>query len=67
MSSKNGYNIAQRAEAITLLVIGSSYDYITAQTSISKRQVQYYLATARSQGYNPKVSIILKDKYLQVC
>jgi transposase len=65
MPPKNRYDIAQRAQAITLLVIGSPYDYITAQTGISKRQVQYYLATAKSRGYNPEVSIILKEEYLQ--
>src|SRR5450432_2313978 len=65
MPPKNRYDIAQRAQAVTLLVIGSPYDYITAQTGISKRQVQYYLATAKSRGYNPEVSIILKDEYLQ--
>src|SRR5450432_4245561 len=65
MPPKNRYDIAQRAQAVTLLVIGSPYDYITTQTGISKRQVQYYLATAKSRGYNPEVSIILKDEYLQ--
>jgi len=65
MSTRNRYDIAQRAQAITLLVVGSPYDYITAQTGISKRQVQYYLATAKSRGYNPEVSIILKEEYLR--
>jgi len=65
MSSQNRYDIAQRAQALTLLVIGATYDYITTQTSISKRQIQYYLATAKSQGFDPTVSIILKEEYLK--
>jgi hypothetical protein len=50
MPPKNQYDISQRAQAVTLLVIGSNFDYITSQTGISKRQVQYYLATAKHRG-----------------
>jgi hypothetical protein len=65
MSSQNRCGIAQRAQALTLLVTGATYDYITTQTGNSKRQIQYYLTTAKIRGFDPIVSIILKEEYLK--
>ena len=64
MPPKNRYDIAQRAQALTLLQVGCSFEYITEKTGISKRQVQYYLKIAKDRGYNP-VSFILKEEYLK--
>jgi transposase len=58
------YDIAQRAQALTMLQFGATYPQITEHTGISKRQVQYYLAAAKAHGYNPSISFILKNEYL---
>jgi transposase len=58
------YDIAQRAQALTLLQIGVSFDIITETTGISERQVYRYLEAAKKHGYNPSLSEILRDEYL---
>jgi uncharacterized protein YerC len=61
---KSIYDIAQRAQAFTLLYVGYTYEQITEETGISERQVQRFLTAAKERGYDPSISRILKDKYL---
>jgi transposase len=59
------YDIAQRAQALTMLLFGANWDQITDVTGICKRQVQYYFATAKARGFDPSISLILKNEYLE--
>jgi hypothetical protein len=61
MPPKNRYDIAQRAQAITLLVIGSPYDYITAKlvflsdrSNIILQQLKVEVITLRSLLYSKR-------------
>jgi hypothetical protein len=53
------YDIAQRAQGLTLLRIGVPFDIITETTGIFEQQVYRYLETAKKRGYNPALSEIL--------
>jgi uncharacterized protein YerC len=64
MPPKNRYDIAQRAQALTLLQVGCTFEFITEKTGISKCQVQYYLEIAKDQGYDP-ASFIFKEEHLK--
>lgn len=59
------YDIAQHAQALTLLYVGATFEQITEVTGISERQVRRFLATAKERRYDPSISGILKDEYLQ--
>ena len=59
------HDIAQRAQALTLLYVGATFEQITELIGISERQVRRFLATAKERGYDPSISGILKDEYLQ--
>jgi transposase len=58
------YDVAQRAQALTLHRLGVSFDTIFETTGVPKRQVYRYLETAKERGYNPSLSEILRDEYL---
>ena len=64
MPPKNWYDIAQHAQALTLLQVGCTFEFITEKTGILKRQVQYYLKITKDRGYDP-ASFIFKEEHLK--
>lgn len=64
MSSGATYPIAVRAQCLTLRAIGKSNREISRMLGPSNRQVRLWLQTAKERGYDPNVSIVLKDEYL---
>jgi hypothetical protein len=53
------YDIAQRAQALTLHWLGVLFNIILEATGVPKHQVYRYLETAKERGYNPSLSEIL--------
>jgi hypothetical protein len=58
------YDIAQRAQALTLFRIGVPFDIIKETTGVPERQVYRYLDTTKMREYNPALSEILRGEYL---
>lgn len=65
MGARKSYQISARAQAITLKVVGLTNKEISEQIGCSVRQVQKWYAAAIQRGYNPSVSKLLKDEYIQ--
>lgn len=57
------FPIATRAQAITLRNCGYSWENIEKQTGVGKGQLRYIVREAKKRGYNPDVSLTLKDEY----
>src|SRR5690554_8004675 len=57
------FPLATRAQAVTLKNCGYSWEDIEKHTGIRRKQLQYIIGEAKKRGYNPKVSLTLKDEY----
>ena len=58
------YDIAARAQALTLHELGYSPQVIAEETRMTSRHVQNIITKAKERGYDPSVSRRIKDEYL---
>ena len=63
VQSRPSYDIAQRAQALTLYRCGVLFNIITDTTGMPKRQIYRYLNLAKSRGYDFDLSEVLRDEY----
>lgn len=65
MARHKEFQLADRAQVVTLKDIGWTNKQITAYTGVSVRSIQQMCATARGRGYDPSVSKTLEDDWLR--
>ena len=63
-SCGNTYDIAVRAQVLAYTQCNKTNKEITAALGVSRAQIQRYRAEAARRGYDPTVSLVLKDEYL---
>jgi transposase len=67
MSSSSTGNVcplAVRAQVVAFRVAGLTNKQIAEMTGVSLRQIQSWYNNALKRGYDPSVSILLKDEHL---
>jgi transposase len=63
-STGNVYPLAVRAQVVSFRVAGLTNKHIVETTGVSLRQIQSWYNNALKRGYDPSVSVLLKDEYL---
>jgi transposase len=63
-STGNVYPLSVRAQVVAFRVAGLTNKQIVEMTGVSLRQIQSWYNNALKRGYDPSVSVLLKDEYL---
>ncbi|MCJ1300289.1 hypothetical protein MMC08_003085 [Hypocenomyce scalaris] len=58
--------LAEKVQALTLVEWGMPHKRVAEVTNFSVRQLYRLQQTARKRGYDPRISLVIKDEYLTV-